>query len=120
MSVMTCPKCKLENPETAQRCDCGYDFLAKEMRQSYLEIEKQRRAPKPSDEVRDRGRRDMVLGAACFIVGLAVTTATYAYARQHGGRYTIASGLMVWGVIWFIRGVERSRSGIERTFWRNS
>lgn len=24
---MDCPRCKLTNPETAQRCDCGYDFV---------------------------------------------------------------------------------------------
>lgn len=23
---MTCPSCKLENPATALRCDCGYAF----------------------------------------------------------------------------------------------
>jgi uncharacterized RDD family membrane protein YckC len=33
---MRCPKCKLENPSTAQRCDCGYDFAAGEMRKPYL------------------------------------------------------------------------------------
>ena len=26
---MECPNCKLINPETAQRCDCGYDFTTK-------------------------------------------------------------------------------------------
>jgi len=30
-----CPKCKLENPPTAQRCDCGYDFASKAMKASY-------------------------------------------------------------------------------------
>ncbi len=33
---MLCPKCTLENPSTAQRCDCGYDFEAGLMRESYL------------------------------------------------------------------------------------
>ena len=28
---MDCPICGLVNPETAQRCDCGYDFAAKEL-----------------------------------------------------------------------------------------
>jgi uncharacterized RDD family membrane protein YckC len=32
---MRCPKCKLENPPTAARCDCGYDFASGQMRASY-------------------------------------------------------------------------------------
>ena len=33
---MECPKCGLESPESAQRCDCGYDFETGAMEQSYL------------------------------------------------------------------------------------
>lgn len=33
---MECPNCKLINPPTAQRCDCGYDFPSGEMKESYL------------------------------------------------------------------------------------
>ena len=29
---MQCPNCKLINPPTAQRCDCGYDFDAKKLK----------------------------------------------------------------------------------------
>lgn len=114
---MTCPKCRLENPPSAQRCDCGYDFVAGEAKRSYVDLEKQRRGPKPSEEVRAKGRRDMILGAGCFALGLAVTVLTYEYASRNGGRYTLAYGAMLWGVIWFTRGVDRSRSGIEREFW---
>jgi hypothetical protein len=32
---MQCPKCHLINPETAQRCDCGYDFGSGTMKDSY-------------------------------------------------------------------------------------
>jgi hypothetical protein len=32
-----CPKCGLVNPPTAQRCDCGWDFVSRQQEQSYLE-----------------------------------------------------------------------------------
>ena len=33
---MNCPNCGLINPETATRCDCGYDFIEKRIKKSYL------------------------------------------------------------------------------------
>src|SRR5580704_8732506 len=33
---MDCPQCRLVNPDTAQRCDCGYDFATK------IEVKKQK------------------------------------------------------------------------------
>lgn len=32
---MKCPKCGLLNPDIAQRCDCGYDFLTDTMKEPY-------------------------------------------------------------------------------------
>ncbi|MGB6899703.1 MAG: hypothetical protein WBE12_13980, partial [Candidatus Acidiferrum sp.] len=29
-----CPHCKLENPDSAEHCDCGYDFASGSMRSS--------------------------------------------------------------------------------------
>ena len=31
-----CPKCGRANPDTALRCDCGYDFSSRAMKVSYL------------------------------------------------------------------------------------
>jgi len=32
---MNCPRCGLISPGTAQRCDCGYDFISKSLKRSY-------------------------------------------------------------------------------------
>jgi hypothetical protein len=32
--VKECPHCKLENPDSAEHCDCGYDFASGSMRSS--------------------------------------------------------------------------------------
>jgi len=37
-----CPKCGLVNPPEAQRCDCGWDFVARRQEQSYLEPKRRR------------------------------------------------------------------------------
>ncbi len=39
-----CPQCKLKNPDTAERCDCGYDFTTGTMKESYVR-EKSERLP---------------------------------------------------------------------------
>ena len=33
---MKCPRCGLFNPNEAQRCDCGYDFVKKTVEQPYF------------------------------------------------------------------------------------
>jgi tetrahydromethanopterin S-methyltransferase subunit E len=38
-----CPKCKLVNPDIAERCDCGYDFPTGSMQSSYLTAKDRRR-----------------------------------------------------------------------------
>jgi hypothetical protein len=43
---MDCPQCGLINPNTAQRCDCGFDFQCKEMRDPYLKAQPNCRAGK--------------------------------------------------------------------------
>lgn len=34
LSVKECPHCRLENPDSAELCDCGYDFASGSMRSS--------------------------------------------------------------------------------------
>jgi hypothetical protein len=41
---MVCPKCKLINPNTAQRCDCGFDFVTKTVEKPYCAPEPQKKS----------------------------------------------------------------------------
>jgi hypothetical protein len=34
--MKSCPHCSLENPDSAQRCDCGWDFTSSQMKPSLL------------------------------------------------------------------------------------
>lgn len=34
--MQRCPHCKIMNPETAERCDCGYDFASRTMKEPLL------------------------------------------------------------------------------------
>jgi hypothetical protein len=45
-----CPKCGLLSPNDAERCDCGYDFVAKAMRSSYLAQEEANRKEQAPDQ----------------------------------------------------------------------
>ena len=60
---------------------------------------------------RKAGRKDMIWGALWFIGGSLVTLITYSNASSSpsGGRYTVAYGAIIFGLIQFFRGVMKSR-----------
>lgn len=55
---MECKNCGLLNPDTAMRCDCGYDFATRTMQASYL--------VKPATPVSDKWVRQYAV--ACGVV----------------------------------------------------
>jgi hypothetical protein len=114
---MQCPKRRLENPPIAERCDCGYDFASRTMKVSYLDMDENGLAPAPSEEVRKKGKRDMATGSVMFILGVGVTAVNYGMSIKSGGPFAITSGAIAWGILFFVRGVNRSRTGIDHGFW---
>jgi hypothetical protein len=48
--AVNCPRCRLVNPPTAERCDCGYDFAAGLMKEPYIR-------PKYGDSSHERPSR---------------------------------------------------------------
>ncbi|HEX6444246.1 MAG TPA: hypothetical protein VF053_04090 [Streptosporangiales bacterium] len=51
-----------------------------------------------------RGKGMMIAGPIIFLVGVLITIVTYSLAPP-GGTYLISFGPMIWGVVWFIRGL---------------
>ena len=113
---MQCPVCHLRNPDSALRCDCGFDFVANTVKESYFEADRRRRIPDPVEFVRDLGRRDIRIGTLCLVCGAVATGGTYALALRFG-YYSITIGALVYGLLWLLRGIDRVRTGIDRPFW---
>ena len=95
---MKCPNCKLINPDSAQRCDCGYDFISGLMEKSYLEKTNNDDSEKESDEY-----EAAFLGITAFLLGLVTFVACWAYAIITWGWFLgLAFGWIPAGIIAYI------------------
>jgi hypothetical protein len=116
---MDCPRCGLLSPDGAQRCDCGYDFAERVVKESYLEAEQRRKIGDPAAVIRELGRRDIKLGSLCLALGIIFTVGTHVLAGRGQGRFTaILYGAVICGLIWLLRGIDRVRSGLDRPMWK--
>ena len=91
---MLCPTCKLENPPTAQRCDCGYDFITKSLEDSY--------ARPGTDSASSRPRFSWVAGLLHGLVAYLVVVAPLALrapARAYGAVLRSGVGFFVWALL---------------------
>jgi hypothetical protein len=69
---MNCPKCGLLNPPSAQRCDCGYDFIAKRVKPSYLTQDAAKGSQTGSSGLRQHLSTRVLIRLAGAIVVMAV------------------------------------------------
>ena len=107
--VKDCPKCGLANPESAQRCDCGYDFAARSVERSYANLGNRAERGLTLAQV---GVRNMVLGPLVCLAGIAVTLLTWSLSWATGV-YVIAWGAVVGGIAQFFRGLRQHRRAQE-------
>jgi hypothetical protein len=101
MAAKRCPTCKLVNPATAVLCDCGWSFVDGKMAERPHDLA---REDERQQERRSGANRQMAIGALLFVVGVVITAATYASASTGGGRYVVAYGAIIVGIVKMIRG----------------
>jgi len=91
---MDCPRCKLVNPPTAKRCDCGYDFETQKVEVSYSP----QALPKE------------IKTALVVIIVLNVIVALVALSTGDGSRIlgVVAWSVLVWGL--YFKLVRRSNA----------
>jgi hypothetical protein len=84
-----CPKCGLVNPPSAQRCDCGYDFVTGTVEQSYVSA---RAGGRPDTGSRVVGYGCLALAPLALLGGLvAVMTPRAAGGGAAGAGYMIGA-----------------------------
>lgn len=97
MAAKDCPNCRLTNPGSAQRCDCGYDFNAGQVDALVLATQRV-----------ERGRRiELVVGGFFMILlGLGLS---FAVSLAGKAGFILFYGLVVAGLVSMIRGFMKRR-----------
>ena len=114
-----CPTCRLYNPDTALRCDCGYDFEAKEQRSSYVVAETARRhggfQPLLLAQARQNVRNGYGLLGAGLTIGLVMWVLSSPTGEQPPRGGLVPGGLIASGLWLAMRGHNQKRAAASLT-----
>jgi|SRR5437879_6437190 len=107
-----CPKCGLFNPDTTERCDCGWDFASKRVDLSYAAPLDARISAELGMTLTQVGTRNMKIGSTVFLVGIIGAVWLGALTAYTTGGFTIIwYGGVIVGAAQFFRGLSQYSRG---------
>ena len=129
---MKCPNCGLENPESALRCDCGYNFSNKTVEAVELtkdQIEKKRISILRSKKFAFLKNKfigstiTLVFGWLCFMQGCAADNSALNPSMQAEERFAarlvgLAGWVMILGATAYRSARRRKLEIISNSIWR--
>jgi hypothetical protein len=103
---MKCPHCGLFNPESAQRCDCGFDFQSKTLKESFLPIKEQQQFQKEqASGFFASEKKGIKKGMAGGIVMMVIAIAWFGGGYAAGFIFYYPPILFLIGLYAFIKGL---------------
>ena len=105
--VRICPSCGLANPESAQRCVCGFDFELDNVEKYYVNQSNNTSRSESGWEPPAEGKKTIRTGLIIFVVGLLVSILVSVF---YGGVFIFIfmSGPVIYGIIQFFKGLGQS------------
>src|SRR5262245_32656273 len=97
---MKCPNCGLFNPDSAQRCDCGYDFASGSMQRSHATDQQPQRSI-PHGPAVTRSYRIVSFAAGAIVATLMARGAASSSSGDHSG----VAGMGAVAAIYFMFGL---------------
>jgi len=98
---LRCPRCGLFNPDTALRCDCGYDFSTRTVQASYVERAAEAKHGGRANLLRARSRDNLRYGLLLTGGSAALTVILTAVK---GGPTIFLPWALVAGIVLTLRG----------------
>lgn len=103
-----CPRCRLDSPHEALRCNCGYDFATKTVKQSYAVEHGVQKEGGPGAVLATSARRSIRAGLG--LLGLGGVMLAFSVAAGDAPR--LANLPLIMGVIFLGRGLRLRRRQI--------
>ncbi len=105
---MKCPKCGLINPESAIRCDCGYDFESKSIKSSYLSTKEQQQIKEAQKgDLYAAAKIGINKGVVGGIIMISIAAIMFIVGKMIGGFFYYSPVQFAIGVFALVKGIVK-------------